>query len=84
MKDAFPEVPLTGYTSFHIEGYITARVLVDALRKSPQATPDALARTLKTMGEIDLGGFRVNFAKSNVGSAFVDIGVVTSGGRLMY
>jgi branched-chain amino acid transport system substrate-binding protein len=84
MKDAFPEVPLTSYTSFHIEGYITARVLVDALRKSPQATPDALARTLKTMGEIDLGGFRVNFGKSNVGSAFVDIGVVTSGGRLMY
>ncbi len=84
MKEAFPQVATKSYTSFHLEGYVTARVLVEALKRSPQATPEQLAKTLKTMGEIDLGGFRVNFAKSNAGSSFVDIGVVTTAGRLMY
>ncbi len=82
MKAAFPEV--TSYTSFHLEGYITARVLTEALRRAPQATPEALARTLRGMGEVDLGGYRVRFEKNNVGSSFVDIGVMTTGGRLMY
>ncbi len=84
MKESAPQVAPTSYTSFHLEGYVTARVLVEALRRSPQITPEHLARTLKTMGEIDLGGFRVNFAKSNAGSSYVDIGVVTMAGRLMY
>ena len=33
---------------------------------------------------MDFGGFRVNFTKSNVGSSFVDIGVISGDGRLMY
>jgi len=36
------------------------------------------------MGEVDLGGFRVNFARSNIGSSYVDIGVVNADGRLIY
>ena len=64
--------------------YPSARAPTEALRRSRQTSPDALARTLKSMGEIDVGGLPVNFAKSNVGSRFVDIAVVTSQGRLMY
>ncbi|MBI5718919.1 MAG: ABC transporter substrate-binding protein [Burkholderiales bacterium] len=82
MREAFPAVQ--DYTSFHLEGYVSARVLVEALRRSGEITPEALARSLQSIGEIDLGGFRVNFGKGNVGSRYVDIGVVTVKGKLMY
>lgn len=82
MKAAFPEVKQ--YTSFHREGYISARVFAEAARRAKEVTPDGVARSLRAMGEYDMGGFRVNFARNNVGSSFVDIGVVTAEGRLMY
>ncbi|MFO1216762.1 MAG: ABC transporter substrate-binding protein [Burkholderiaceae bacterium] len=82
MKQAYPDVK--DYTSFHLEGYISARVFAEAARRAKEVTPDGLARSLRAMGEQDLGGFRVNFARNNVGSNFVDIGVVTAEGRLMY
>lgn len=72
------------YGAFHFEGYITARVLAEGLRRAPEATPAGLARALRAMGEYDLGGYRVNFAKSNVGSSFVDIAVIDGSGQLMY
>jgi branched-chain amino acid transport system substrate-binding protein len=82
MKQSFAEV--TQYTSFHFEGYISARVFAEAARRAKDVTPDGVARSLKTMGEYDMGGFRVNFARNNVGSGYVDIGVVNAEGRLIY
>lgn len=81
MKAAHPT--LAGYTVFHLEGYLTARLLTEALQRTREATPEALARTLRSQ-PWDLGGFMVDFTKGNIGSQYVDIGVVTSGGRLMY
>jgi branched-chain amino acid transport system substrate-binding protein len=72
------------WTAFHLEGYISVRVLVEALRRGKEASPAGLARALHTMGEVDLGGFRVNFGNGNVGSSFVDVGVINSDGRLVY
>jgi len=82
MKQSFPEV--TGYTSFHLEGYISARVFAEAARRAKDVTPDGVAKALRAMGEYDMGGFRVNFARNNVGSGYVDIGVVNADGRLIY
>jgi ABC-type branched-subunit amino acid transport system substrate-binding protein len=82
MKQSFAEV--TAYTSFHLEGYISARVFTEAARRAKEVTPDGVARALRTMGEVDLGGFRVNFARSNIGSGFVDIAVMNADGRLVY
>lgn len=84
MKSAFPE--LKAYTPFHLEGYLTARVVAEAWKRSrePQLTPAALERALHTAGEMDFGGFRVDFSKGNVGSRWVDIGVVTQDGKLRY
>lgn len=82
MKATQPKMPL--FTSFHLEGYVTARVFTEAARRATEPGPEGLARSLRAMGEIDLGGFRVNFARDNVGSSFVDIGVVTEDGRLLY
>src|SRR5213075_287494 len=82
MKQSFADV--AAYTSFHLEGYISARVFAEAARRAKEVTPDGVARSLRTMGEVDVGGFRVNFARSNVGSGYVDIGVVNADGRLTY
>ena len=72
------------YTAFHLEGYVTARVLIEGLRRAKEFNPAGLARALRGMGDVNLGGFRVNFAKENVGSNFVDIAVINGDGRLVY
>jgi branched-chain amino acid transport system substrate-binding protein len=84
MKGSFPQ--LEQYTSFHLEGYLSARTVAEALKRNTDKEPTAagLAKTLRSMGEIDFGGFRVDFSKGNVGSSFVDIAVIGSDGKLRY
>lgn len=83
MKATSPEVG--SYTPFQLEGYIAARIVGEGLRRiRGEITPAALARSLQAMGEVELGGFRVDFSKGNVGSSFVDIAVVDQEGRLRY
>lgn len=72
------------YSTFHMEGYITARVFIEAARRAKAITPASIAEALQRAGEIDLGGFRVNFSKGNEGSKWVDIAVVTADGKLRY
>lgn len=75
---------LRSYTSFHFEGYVTARIFVEAARRAREVNASGVAQALRSMGEIDFGGFRVDFARSNAGSRFVDIGVIDADGRLVY
>jgi branched-chain amino acid transport system substrate-binding protein len=84
MKAAYPQ--LNVYTSFHLEGYLSARVVAEALKRSkdPQITAASLDKALRTAGEMDFGGYRVDFTNGNIGSRWVDIGVVTVDGRLRY
>jgi branched-chain amino acid transport system substrate-binding protein len=73
------------WTAFHLEGYVSARVLTEGLRRiNGEVDADTLARALKGMGSLDLGGFYVGFEKGNEGSGFVDIGVVDARGKLIY
>jgi branched-chain amino acid transport system substrate-binding protein len=73
------------YTSFHLEGYLSARTLVNALKlTNGNPTTEQLSQAMRSMGQQDFGGYTVDFSKSNSGSDFVDIGVVTVGGKLMY
>ncbi len=84
MKASFPQVQ--EYSPFHLEGYISARIVAEALKRSKDKEPTAasLASALRAMGELDFGGFRVDFSKGNAGSSFVDIGVIGADGRLRY
>ncbi len=82
MKARFPA--LQQYTVFQLEGYVTAKVFVEAAKRAKQPTPAEIARTLRSMGEVDLGGFRVNYSQGNHGSRFVDIGVMSEAGHLLY
>jgi branched-chain amino acid transport system substrate-binding protein len=76
---------MTVYTSFHLEGYLSARVTVDSLRRiqGPMGSA-ALADALRRMGPVDLGGFRADFSQGNAGGHYVDIGVIDARGRLIY
>jgi len=84
MKRAQPTLAPMAYTSFHLEGYVTARVFAHAARRAGDSSAEGLAKALRAMGEYDLGGYRVNFARNNIGSNFVDIGVVNAEGTLNY
>lgn len=83
MKAAYPD--MSSYATFQLEGYLSARVLVEGLRRSKDVTkPEALAKALRGMGELDMDGYRIDFSKGNAGSRFVDIAVVGADGRLLY
>jgi branched-chain amino acid transport system substrate-binding protein len=82
MKAAFPKT--TAYTSFHLEGFISAQLFAEGVRRTREPSPGNLARTLRSMGDVDLGGFHIDFSKGNTGSRYVDIGVVNGEGRLIY
>lgn len=83
MRQAQPQ--LTEYSSFHLEGCVGVRVLVEGLKRiDGNPTPAALARALHTMGEVDLGGYRVRFGEGQVGNTWSDIGVMSETGRLLF
>lgn len=74
----------TSHSQLHLIGYLSCRVLVEGLRLSGNApTPDKLQAALSKV-RVDLGGYFIDFAGANVASKYVDIGVVTKDGRLMY
>jgi hypothetical protein len=68
---------------YMLEGYIAARVLTEALRRIPQAPTRARFRkSLETMEELSVGGFRVNFAADRVASRLVQLSLIDSQGKV--
>ena len=71
-------------TQQHFLGYLSARVAVEALRKAgADASPEALAAAARAL-RADLGGYQIDFKGGNVGSTYVNIGVIGRSGRLVY
>jgi len=68
----------------HLAGYVAARVAVEAIRRcGPSPTPEKVAAALRQL-KVDLGGLPVDFtAGQNVGTQWVDIGVLDRRGRLL-
>jgi branched-chain amino acid transport system substrate-binding protein len=78
--------PGTTHSQLHLIGYLTARVTAEAMRRAGTApTAERVATSLRQL-RVDFGGYNIDFSASNnnVGSQFVDIGVVDRTGRLMY
>lgn len=68
-----------------MEGFIAAKVLVEAVKRA-RADPsrEKVLAQLADMRDFDVGGFKVNFGGDNrVGSRFVEVTVIGSGGRLL-
>ena len=61
------------FDSLSLEGYVAARVLTEGLRRTRgPVNRDSLQQALATLGELDLGGFRVRYQEdSHRGSALV-------------
>jgi ABC-type branched-subunit amino acid transport system substrate-binding protein len=71
-----------------LEGYVSAKVMVEALRRAGGARKaierETLVAALESMGRYDLGGMEVSFTPlAHRGSEFVDIVVVASDGRFV-
>jgi len=71
------------YTS--LEGFIAARIMVEALKRGGDASREALIRALESMQDISLGGFPVFFAADNhSASRFVELTVLDRNGGVRY
>ncbi len=68
-----------------MEGYLTARVLTEGLRRAGRAlTRDSLIAGLESMREVNLGGFMVNYsAKNHMGSGYTDLTLIGRDGRFV-
>lgn len=64
-----------------LQGYISAKVLVEGLRRSgPNPTQAGFARALESIGDLDLGGYHVAYGPGrHDGSAYVDLTMIKNG-----
>jgi branched-chain amino acid transport system substrate-binding protein len=68
---------------YMMEGYIAARVLVEALRRIPgEPTRAKLKRALEGLHDVNVGSFRVDYSKGRVGSKLVELALIDSQGRV--
>jgi branched-chain amino acid transport system substrate-binding protein len=67
-----------------IEGYVAAKVMVEALRRpGAAASAEGLITALESLREFNLGGFFVDFGpQKHTGSRFVDMTILTADGKL--
>ena len=72
-------------TSLSIEGYLAAKLLVEAIKASPKPVTAAGVRdALEERGPFDLGGIKTSFSLTDhVALDYVDISIITFGGRLI-
>ena len=73
------------YSFTSLEGYIAAKVIVEGLKKAGRnLTRESLVEAMAAMGTVDLGGFKVNYSPTNHnGSSFVELTIVTKGGKFL-
>jgi branched-chain amino acid transport system substrate-binding protein len=68
-----------------LQGYISAKVLVEGLRRAGRnLTPESLMRALESFKEFDVGDYVVEFDNdTRLGSTFVEATIITANGRFM-
>lgn len=83
MKKHAPGAPITAIS---LEGYVTAKVTVEALRRAgPQLTRARFVQAMDTLRDFDLGSLRLSYQPDNrAGLRYVDISVVGNAGRLVH
>lgn len=78
----------SGFTDYNfsaMEGFLTAKVMVEALRRAGKnPTREGLIEALENMRDVDLGGFYVNYSpKNHAGSRFVDLTIIGRNGKFL-
>ena len=68
---------------YMLDGYIAARVYVEALRRAPrELSRTRLKKALDGLDDLDVGGFRVHFTDERVASKLVELSLIDSKGRV--
>ena len=69
-----------------LEGYISARVLVEGLRRAgPNLTRDGLITALETMQHYNMGGYTVDFSPTDhQGGSLTNLTVIGGDGRFLF
>jgi len=68
-----------------LEGYVSTRLIIEAIRRSKDASAEGVRRGLEMLHNYDLGGYIVDFAPDrHIGSQFVDLSVIGGAGKLLY
>jgi branched-chain amino acid transport system substrate-binding protein len=76
--------PGTAHSQLHLIGYLSCRVMVEGVRAAGASpTPERLRASMQKV-RTDLGGYFLDFTEGNDGARYVDIGVITKEGRLLY
>jgi branched-chain amino acid transport system substrate-binding protein len=75
----------TDYNFSAMEGYLTAKVMVEGLRRAGKnLTREGFVDTMEKMNDVDLGGFFIGYSpKSHTGSKFVDLTIIGRGGKFL-
>lgn len=73
------------FTFSTVEGYIAAKVFVEALRRAGRdLTRERLIAALEKMNDVDVGGFYVGFTPTNHNaSKFVDLTIIARDGKFL-
>ena len=75
----------TDYNFSAMEGFLTAKVMVEGLRRAGKnLTREGLVNALESMQDVDLGGFYVGYSpKVHTGSKFVDLTIIGRNGNFL-
>ena len=66
-----------------MEGFITAKVIVEAVRRQRTPTREGLVAALDTLDNFNLGGFVVSFKPNQrTGSRYVELSIIGSQGKI--
>lgn len=81
-----PLQPKAGLTYTTLEGFISAKVLVEGLRRAgPQPTREKLTTALESLRNYDAGGYVIDFGPGKrQGSHFAEVTILGSGGKLLH
>jgi len=69
-----------------LEGYLTARVLVEGLKRAGHSpTRDSLIAGLESIRDWDMGGYSVGYGpRDHIGTTYVDMTTIGRGGRFVH
>ena len=68
-----------------MEGYLTARVFVEGLRRAGKTpTREALISALESIKSLNLGGFTIGYSSQNhQGSSYTDLTIIGRDGKFV-
>jgi len=70
---------------FNLEGYLAAKILLEGIRRSKDASGAGTIRGLEMLHDWDMGGYVVDFSPTkHNGSRFVDMSIISASGELIY